>query len=399
MNPSVILFFSSMFGSRLGDQLLLFVVPLVVFQTTGSVSLSGLAFAAETLPRVLFFPVCGVLSDRFSPIVLSRISQAGRAAICLAGLGGAYLFGHVGWIVAISAICGLLTTQGFMAREVMLPQIFENVAFSKVQSFAQTVDQACIVLGPFLAAALFGWFGWEIVVAVSGTLFFLADIFLILWSRKDGHKIKPVRPSQGHWSLPYRRAMTHILHLPGLKRIIALTSLVNLVFGVTLATSASVVTGYLQKSDGLYALLQSAGAVVTFTVLVLTGVSRLGVNRIGLISFSALVLGGLITGLAEQYWVYLAGYCLVLGFDSMFNVYIRTARQKIIPPEDYGKTTGLAILFNNITLPLSGFLVGLVPSVDDTGWLVLGLTAFTALAGLLLALWPSRVRVEVAQRV
>lgn len=101
MKSSVFLFFGSMFGSRLGDQLLLFVVPLVVFQTTGSVSLSGLAFAAETLPRILCFPVCGILADRFSPVTLVRISQAGRSLVCAIGLLGQYFMPHVAGLLPL----------------------------------------------------------------------------------------------------------------------------------------------------------------------------------------------------------------------------------------------------------------------------------------------------------
>ncbi len=378
-----------MFGSRLGDQLLLFVVPLVVFQTTGSVSLSGLAFAAETLPRVLFFPVCGVLADRFSPEKLIRISQAGRAVVCALGLAGQYYYDSLYWIISIAALCGLLTTQGFMAREVMLPQIFKKLAFTKVQSYAQTVDQACIVLGPFIAAALFNWFGWQIVVVVSGALFVSADIMIHLWRRLNDIVLTRAGTSDVHWSEPYRKAFGHLLYLPGLKKVIALTALVNLIFGVTLATSASMVTGLYEQSEDFYALLQSVGAICTFVVLLLTGLSRFKLSTIGILAFGGVALGGVITGITSNYWIYLTGYCFVLGFDSMFNVYIRSVRQKIIPPEDYGKTTGVAILFNNITMPISGLLVGLVAAVEYTGFLILGLTAFTLVSGVVISLMPS----------
>lgn len=60
-------FYSSLFLSRLADQILLFLVPLVVFQLTQSAAWSGAAFFAETLPRFSAFPVCGALCDRISP--------------------------------------------------------------------------------------------------------------------------------------------------------------------------------------------------------------------------------------------------------------------------------------------------------------------------------------------
>ena len=85
-------FLLSLFVSRLGDQILLFVVPLVVFQLTGSVAWSGLAFAAENLPRYVSFPICGALCDRRSPLALLQVSQVLRAVACLLGVaGGAWM--------------------------------------------------------------------------------------------------------------------------------------------------------------------------------------------------------------------------------------------------------------------------------------------------------------------
>ncbi len=44
MRKDYLAFFISLFLSRLADQILLFIVPLIVFQTTNSVSWAGLAF-------------------------------------------------------------------------------------------------------------------------------------------------------------------------------------------------------------------------------------------------------------------------------------------------------------------------------------------------------------------
>jgi hypothetical protein len=50
-------------------------------------------------------------------------------------------FGGGGWLIVISAVCGILTTRGLMAREVMLPQIFSGQRFEKVASYTQIADQ------------------------------------------------------------------------------------------------------------------------------------------------------------------------------------------------------------------------------------------------------------------
>lgn len=385
------LFFTSMFAARLADQFLLFVVPLVVYQTTQSVSLSGLAYAAETLPRVLFYPVCGVLSDRYSPLRLMQLSQIGRAVICVLGLIGFALFGGLGWVVGISAICGLLTTQGFMAREVLLPQIFASARFEKIQSVSQSVNQASIVLGPLLAATLFAISNWQTVVVVAAVLFAIAELSMMIWRHFNQTPIA-VTDENPSWIAPFKIAFSHLISLPGLKRVIALTASVNLVFGITLATSAAMVTGLHGQSEEHYALLQTVGAAFTIIVLMLVGASRLSVGRIGLVSFAGVFLGGVLTAISPDYWLYMVGFAVVLGFDGMFNIYIRTVRQKIIPARDYGKTTGVIILFNNMTQPIAGLLVGLTSSLAQTSWLILVLSLVMLVSGLVLSLPRFNVR-------
>jgi MFS family permease len=372
-------FFCSLFIARLADQILLFLVPLVVFQTTRQVSWSGLAFFIETLPRYLVFPFFGALCDRFPPLRLMRLSQAVRALACFGGIAAYALFGGIGWLIALSAVCGVLTSQGLVAREVMLPQIFSTQQIQKVLAYSQLADQLGFVLGPMLAALLLGLWRWESVVAVAGVLFLFADAALFVWQRLSGFR-PPVHlwaqplTTPTHWTMPLRIALNHVWTLPGLKKVIMLAAAENLVIGVTLATSAAMVTGLHAQSNRYYAGLQTAGAIAT--VLVLLTVARAGwpARVLGLVAFVTICAGGVIAGASAAPWGYALGFLLIVGFDKMFNVYIRSARLQIIPPEDYGKTIGVAILLNNLTQPLAGLLVGVFSARTQTGPLIVALS-------------------------
>ena len=380
-------FFCSLFIARLADQILLFLVPLVVFQTTRQVSWSGLAFFIETLPRYLVFPFFGALCDRFPPLRLMRLSQAVRALACFGGIAAYALFGGIGWLIALSAACGVLTSQGLVAREVMLPQIFSTQQIQKVLAYSQLADQLGFVLGPMLAALLLGVWRWESVVAATGVLFLFADAALFVWQRLSGfrapaqssaqssaHSSAQSRTAAAHWTMPLRIALNHVWTLPGLKKVIMLAAAENLVIGVTLATSAAMVTGLHAQSNRYYAGLQTAGAIAT--VLVLLTVARAGwpARVLGLVAFVTICAGGVIAGASASPWGYALGFVLIVGFDKMFNVYIRSARLQIIPPEDYGKTIGVAILLNNMTQPLAGLLVGVFAARTETGPLIVALS-------------------------
>jgi len=386
MRTDHLAFFSSLFLSRLADQVLLFLVPLVVFQTTQSAAWSGMAFFVETLPRFLSFPICGALCDRISPVRLLRTSQMLRAAVCLGGAVASALTGGVLWLVVLSAVCGVLTTQGLMAREVMLPQVFRGDRMETVLAHAQIADQLGMVLGPLLAALALEWWHWEWVVAATAVLFLAADGAMKVWRSTSAVQLAEPLSTDAlhgmHWLQPYQTALVHVLRLPGLAPLIVLTSGVNLVIGVTLATSAAVVTGLLHRSAQDYALLQTAGAVAT--VVILVGIARskaMALRSLGLLSYTCIALGALATALSHSLWAYTLGFLAVVGFDKMFSVYIRVRRQQVIPSADLGKTTGLVVLLNNLSQPLAGLLVGMFAGKADTQSVILALTLGMGLLG------------------
>ncbi|RQO55674.1 MFS transporter [Variovorax sp. KBW07] len=379
-------FLFSLFLSKLADQILLFLVPLVVFQVTQDVAWSGYAFAAETFPRFLSFPVCGALCDRVSPLKLLRGSQIFRAMVCVLGVLGNEALGGIGWLVGLSAVCGVLTTQGMMAREVMLPQIAAGHGFDKVLAYAQTADQTGMVLGPLLAAALFAVWPWQAAVGAAAALFLLADVATAYWRRGNPVQLHEPQGEPGHFLQPVKTALGHVLRLPGLLRLTVLTAGVNLMLGTTLASSAAMVTGLHQRSATYYAWLQTLGAVAT--IVILLGIIRgsFPLKRMGVAAYTLIFVGGLLTAVSTSHWGYALGFLLVIGFDKMFSIYIRIHRQRIIPAKDYGKTTGVIVLLNNLSQPVAGLLVGAFASAAQTRMVILALCLLMGAIGIAAAL-------------
>ncbi|MGJ7525559.1 MFS transporter [Variovorax sp. GB1P17] len=383
-------FLFSLLVSKLADQILLFLVPLVVFQVTQDVAWSGYAFAAETLPRFLSFPICGALCDRISPIKLLRGSQIFRALVCVLGVLGNEALGGIGWLVGLSAVCGVLTTQGVMAREVMLPQIAANGhGFDKVLAYAQTAEQTGMVLGPLIAAALFAFWPWQAVVGAAAALFLLADVATAYWRRGNPMQLHEPQAATGHFLQPIKTALGHVLHLPGLLRLTGLTAGVNLMLGTTLASSAAMVTGLHHRSATYYAGLQTLGAVATIVILLSIIRGSFALKKMGLTAYVLIFGGGLLTAVSTSHWGYAAGFLLVVGFDKMFSIYIRIHRQRIIPAHDYGKTTGVIVLLNNLTQPLAGLLVGAFADAADatqTRMVIFGLCMLVGAIGIAAAI-------------
>jgi len=385
MRANHLSFYGSLLLSRLADQVLLFLVPLVVYQQTGSASWTGMAFFVETLARFVAFPICGVLSDWHPPMRLLRQSQALRALTCLAGLAAGFALSGQAALVAlvlVSAACGVFTTQGVMAREVLLPHVFPGDRFERVLAHAQIADQLGMVAGPVVAAAALALLPWQGVLGGSALLFVFADASIAWWQREHTGVLPQGRSASGEsWWVPLGTALTHIAQLPGLKPLIALAAGVNLVVGVTQATAAAMLTGLLSQSATAYAQLQTAGAMVT--VLVLAWVARVHWrgHTLGVWSYALLLVGGLMTAWAVHPAVYALGFLLVIGFDKMFSVYIRAGRQRIIPPQDFGKTSGVVVLLNNLSQPLAGLAVGLGAQGADARGVITALAMVMGVIG------------------
>ncbi|KRP63598.1 MFS transporter [Pseudomonas orientalis] len=396
MRRDYLAFFVSLFLSRLADQILLFIVPLVVFQTTGSVSWAGLAFFVESLPRYLAFPVCGALCDRFSPVRILHISQVYRALVCVVAVALYGLFDGIQWLVILSALCGVLTTQGIMAREVLMPHIFQHYTYARTLSYSQIADQSGLVLGPLVAALMLDIWAWPWVVLGIAALFVLADLAMLIWQRNTTVNLPIHEQPSGLWLQPLRTAFGHIRNRVELKRIVTLAVGVNLLVGVTLATSAAMVTGQYAADKDAYALLQAAGAVVTLVILFYLARSTLALKVLGGLSYSMIAVGALITAISPGLWAYAVGFLLVTGFDKMFNVYMRSLRQQVIPVQDFGKTVGVITLLNNLAQPLAGLMIAVLAAPLGTQTVILLLTGISALIGVAVASgWHAAVKAEL----
>ena len=97
------------------------------------------------------------------------------------------------------------------------------------------------------------------------------------------------------------------------------------------------------------------------------------------------------TGLSTHPNIYAIGFLLIVGFDKMFNVFIRSLRQKIIPRRDLGKTTGLVVMLNNLSQPLAGLAITAFSGIYGANMVIVVLSICMAMTGLIVgAVWQRR---------
>ncbi len=392
----------SRFLSSIADQFLLFAVPLIIYKTTGSAALTGLAFGVEWLPRVISLPIAGVLSDRLGSRKVFLTADLVRAAACVAGfLAWRQFSGEHGFLIltAMSGVVAFFYAQGFIALEASLPRILPVSELPKIQAWFQGIDQLSSIAGPLIASILALALSSEHLILAAGAMFsvaFLTNLGLpeIASGADSSRKPASIREDLA-------LALGHVRNRPELVRLIGYTVIVNLMYGASRALSAPMTTGTFGMSDQHFGLLNAISGGVTLAVLAAVPwlTSRLRFALFGALSFLLIVLSSAATGLAPGgvigFAIFAAAIALLNGGDALFNVYIRTERAKVIPKEDMGKTIGLIVCINQLSIPLSGFMIArLAPMLGNSGTMLAITAASIALS---VAIWLKGRAYEVAR--
>lgn len=352
-------FLVSRFVAALADQFMLFAVPLAILKSTGSVKYSGLAFAIEWLPRLLLFPVSGTIADKLNPRRIFVVSDTVRFALVLGaaflvGQGGGYLF----WVLSLMmAVLAVANSFCFVALEATLPRELEASDLPKAHSMLQGTDQISQIVGPALAAVATQFLSLELVLGVGAVLFLVSALNMIGVRLKARTETK--RPDLRELVASYGSAWKILNENPILFQLCGLTWTVNLVYAAALVVSPAVVVQVFHLPESYYGILQTtAGIASVLMFFVLPRLTRrVGLPRLGITAFAAMILSALFLSASVHPVMYLVGYVVLLAFDGAFNVYIRSLRGQIIPKAHMGKTTGLIILINNSSLPITGWLV------------------------------------------
>lgn len=349
--------------STLGDQLLQFAVPLIVYKATGSVAMAGLAFLVEWLPRLMSLPLAGLLADRFGGRRLYMVADCLRAAACLLTVVAlAYRPGQTFALTAVlMGLCAFLYAQAFIALESTVPQLVPEKDLAKAQSLLQMINDGSGVLGPALGGALLIWIEPVELLWVSGAAFAVSAGGLVVLSglgmRLPGRTATPLRGVLRD----LRAGVQALAGKPVLLSLVGLAMVVNLMVGFALATGAALTIGYFHEGNAAFAALQTSVGALSVAAFVLMPwlLGRVSVYRIGAGSFVVIILGGTLIGLAPSYPTYVLGYGLCIGLCGLFNVFIRVERLHWIAAEERGRAISLIVLLNQCTLPLAGLLVAL----------------------------------------
>jgi Na+/melibiose symporter-like transporter len=339
-----------------------FLIPLYVYEQTGSPVWTSLAFFAAMAPYILVTPFAGVWSDRYS----KRRFLIGGDLINIAI--GSLMY------VAVSTLSGdalsiTLLLLSFMLASVgathhpvfqsIAPALVEGRKLHRFNAIVNASDNIIRIVAPISVAAVLAFSTKERILVVSIVGFALA-LPLCYWLKEQG---KP-QPATTRVFTEIKAGLLYVLRHRELCSLVVLFFFCNFGFALIGASLIYVFTTLLAVplSDvGYYYGLIGAGAVAGSA----TGAVFVKRYPAGVLIRGSCLLAGIFTlaaALASEPWTLAALWALSTCCQSVVVIAFFTYRQQVVPQAILGRTVGVTRLIAYLAIPPASLL---------SGWLLL----------------------------
>lgn len=378
------------FLGLLADQMSTYLIPVVIYATTGSVGLSGLAFAVQWLPRVVALPVLGVLVDRFPIGRQFLVNDLARAGVLLV----VAVVAEPVSLMAASAVMTLLNGHAVIATETVLTRCVPSRLMPDAQARVQVAQQLSFTAGPALGGALLVWPG------LSGGVVLISGV-LVVAAVATSAALRSLEVRRGAVTgSPLRNLVDGARVVLGSKPLLSLVSLtivVNLVAGLALGALPVIVVGDFDAAPSMTGLVAGAASVMSLVAALLTKrlLRRTSIGTVVAGAGAALVASGPAMALAPNLAVFTAAYVLWTAGVTVFTIWLRTRRLDHLPPDAVGGALGFFVAAVLAATPIAGVLLAVFGTASGAQHLMLimcGVSAVLAVPAVLSWIRSTRAR-------
>lgn len=333
-----LLFFGQLI-SAFGTAMSFVVVPVQVYQLTGSTLLVGLLSASEFALILLLAFVGGAYADFIDKRKMLRLTEIGQTLVTATLVFNATLPRPQVWLLFVCAAlhAGLAALQrpSFEAlmQKIVTPDLMPSI--SALNSLRWNVTT---ILGPSLAGIILARFGAGIAYSIDLVTFIASLIAVFLIRAAPTPKQTEERPT-------LRSVVEGVQYAWRRKEILGtyLIDMNAMFFGMPTALFPAVAANFGAETVGLFYAAPSVGALFA----TLTSGWAKNVHRHGLFVSLAAALWGvamIFFGFADN--LYVALFCLALagGFDMISGVFRMTIWSQTIPHHLRGRLAGLEMI-------------------------------------------------------
>ncbi len=376
----------------LANQTLQFVVPLMIYQMTGSLMWSGVALFVEWTPRLVALPLAGYLADRFEGRRIHVLSDVVRTAVGMGAVAVMALTPENAGValVVLALVAGAGFELTFVAGEKAGLSLVSAKEMPRLQTMLSAIEQSCILVAPVLGGVLL-LVGPTVTVSVLTVLFGVSLLLARIMKPTSAVAAEPPPVMAG-----VRQVISNTL----LRDIVAITMVINLMLALLLTTAPALVRHHYGVDAGRLALVYTGAALAALLILALLTrfIRRFGLLVAGTVSALVQCLAFLAIGMSDEFVAFVVIVMVFMSGDAAFSAFIRTVRARAVPAAEFGSTAAAISLLNCASMPLAGGLLAITSTFVDPVHLltIIGGLALPIVIGLLIHLRAAtRTRTEV----
>jgi len=295
-NRNYRLYFFGQGVSLIGTWMQQIALSWLVYRLTHSEFMLGLTAFSGQIPAFIATPFAGALADRMNRHKLLILSQslAMLQALVLAGL---TLSGtiHVGWIIAMGVVMGLITALDMPTRQAFVIEMVEEPhALNNAIALNSSLINVTRLIGPAIAGFLVAWTGEGICFLINGLSYIAVIVALCMMRIKPRQRAAEQAPLLQHMTEGFRYAFG-FAPIRALLLYMAAISLVGMPYAVLMPVFAKDIFHGNAQTLGLLMGASGIGALASALLLAnrknVLGLGRWiigasGIFGLGLIAFS-----------------------------------------------------------------------------------------------------------------
>ena len=353
-------------------------IPLFILDLTGSGTVMGTFMIITMAPRLILYPVAGVVGDRVNRKLIMVWTDFGRGAvILLLAFLAAQDYITIPVLFVAQFVISLMNALFGPATMAMLPDIVEEEDLTRANSIIGSINSLSMIVGPALGGVIYGFGGIKAAFLINGISFVGSGVseFFIRYEQKT-KKLEKVREviTDLREGLSFVKKHRGILTL--LVFALVLNFLANPLFAVLVPYVMRVI---IQFSAEQFGMLQTSfvtgiliGNIIIGTLLAKSKVEKL-LNR-GLLFetalifvFVALIFPQVIGRLGYASWTLFFAIFSTFALMGMFNAFINTPIavefQKLVPTEFRARVFSVMEVITQGVVPIGLGIVGLLLDV------------------------------------
>jgi MFS family permease len=356
-------------------------VPLFILFTTESGKAMGTFMIITMVPRLLLYPVAGVVGDRVDRKFIMVSMDFGRGAVILVlAVLAAHDYVTIPVLFIAQFVLSLMNALFGPATSAMLPDIVDQDDLIRANSIMGSINSLSMIVGPILGGIIFALGGIQAAFIINGVSFVGSGVseFFITYEQKT-EKLKKVGEVVSDLTEGFFFVKTH----RGLLTLLVFASVLNLLANPLFAVLAPyVMKVVIQFSSEQFGMLQSSfvtglliGNIIIGALLAKSKVEKL-LNR-GLLAetgfmfvFVGLIFPQVIERFGHGSWNLFFAIFGTFVFMGIFNAFINTPIlvefQKMVPTQYRARVFSVVEVIAQGVVPIGlgvmGFLLDVAPA-------------------------------------